>query len=70
MKLNQIVQHIPPYVDGIKPQKVQYKTEEELFAIPWVKNWADLPKFQEFYVAKSDLCARIDGRHFLVGYLS
>lgn len=68
--MSQIIQHIPVSVTGIKPHKIQYNTQEELFDIPFVENWAELDNFQGFHIASGDLYARIDGRHFLVGYLS
>ncbi len=51
---NRIVQHIPPFVDGVPKKEVEFDTLEELLEISWIKQWSQAEEFDKFSISNRD----------------
>lgn len=77
MKSNRIKQHLPGFMDpfAYTPKVVEFNTQEELFEIPWVRNW-EVPissgkLFYRWSLSDSNLMAEFDEGYswYVVGYI-
>lgn len=73
--MTSIRQHIPNFVSGVDPETVEFKSLEELLAIPWVAQWAERTDGKDFHrFSQSDnmlMAEYVEGYNWLVvGYLS
>jgi hypothetical protein len=66
--MNEIVQHVPTFVDGVERKRATFTTLEELLAVPWVKNYADsAEEFHQFSVSGQFLLVESrGGKHWWV----
>lgn len=51
--INQIKQHIPSFVDGVKSKITNFKSTKELLEIEWVRSWTKLEGFKYFSISKN-----------------
>ena len=61
-------QHVPSYVDGLKPIVVEVTSKEELEAVPFVKEWLQDINFRFFRVNSCFLLAVLKDAHYVVGH--
>jgi hypothetical protein len=40
--MNEIREHVPQFVEGVTPRRVEFEMLEQLLAIPWVAEFRDL----------------------------
>ena len=63
--MNHIIQHIPPFVDGVEPEHASFDGLEELLVIDWVKRWKSKPhrnsgEFHQFSLSGSHLMVELE----------
>ncbi len=66
----EIRQHIPAFITGIKPKTVNFKTQDDLLNIDFVKQKI-IEKFFQFSISGNILMAEYDNGeyYFVIGYL-
>jgi len=66
-----IKQHVPSFFEGLKPKKIEFKSEEEFFNIDFINSWMQNSRFKRFSISGDKLliAEMKDNSYWVVGYL-
>lgn len=63
--MTRLVEHIPGFVDGVRPSSAEVESVVDLEGVDWVRRWRDVPGFHRFSADRSQegawLMAERDG---------
>lgn len=70
-----IRQHIPGFITGVDPETAEFEGLAGLLEVPFVKLWAEDPRFDRFALASDSrhtdhlMAEMTDGKFWVVGFI-